>query len=378
MDLLNDLRGAVDKAVSTGSTLADFRKDFDTIVAKHGWTYNGGRNWRSRVIYATNIRASYQAGRYAQMQQVKHFRPYWRYVHQDGERHPRPIHLSWTGLVLHADDPWWDGHYPPGGWGCKCTVETLASRDLERMGKVGPDTAPPSDPQQVTIGTRGPNPRTVTTPRGIDPGFGHLQGKTSLGAQAERYIEKSAMLPPTVAAQAVLDLTSRRRIVDGLAQEFRAWLGSVGVGATKNDYFAVGAIEPKLMSQLKAHGIELETAAILIRDTEAAHMLRPEKVERTTPTGLPKSLAPDQIADLPRHLVGRRAVLLDPASGDLLYVFDAPQRTGKAILRVNFRGKLARLGKQTFNSVRTASLVDDEDISKEVRAGRLMLLEGKL
>jgi hypothetical protein len=41
----------VDKAITGGTTLEDFRKDFDRIVAKHGWDYNGGRNWRSKVIY---------------------------------------------------------------------------------------------------------------------------------------------------------------------------------------------------------------------------------------------------------------------------------------------------------------------------------------
>ena len=67
-DLLADFRAAVDKAISKGVTLEDFRKDFVNIISKHGWSYKGGRNWRSEVIYSTNIRTSYAAGRWQQLQ----------------------------------------------------------------------------------------------------------------------------------------------------------------------------------------------------------------------------------------------------------------------------------------------------------------------
>ena len=71
-DLLADLRAAVTKAIEQGTTLATFRQDFDALVARHGWTgWTGegtaaGRAWRTRVIYETNLRASYAAGRWAQ------------------------------------------------------------------------------------------------------------------------------------------------------------------------------------------------------------------------------------------------------------------------------------------------------------------------
>lgn len=63
VELVADFRDAVRAAVEDGETLESFRKRFDSIVAKHGWDYNGGRNWRSRVIYETNMRQSYNAGR---------------------------------------------------------------------------------------------------------------------------------------------------------------------------------------------------------------------------------------------------------------------------------------------------------------------------
>lgn len=177
--LVADFRSAIEKAISQGTTLEDFRRDFDSIVAKHGWSYNGGRNWRSRVIYETNLNSSYMAGRYQQMQAVSERRPYWRYVHS-GSLNPRHDHLSWHNLVLRADDPWWQTHYPPSGWGCDCRVQALNARDIERMGLQLTD-APEIEWETREIGKRSPNgPTTVRVPKGIDPGFEHVPGQSRL------------------------------------------------------------------------------------------------------------------------------------------------------------------------------------------------------
>lgn len=117
-DLLADLRDSIDKAVAQGTTIEDFRKDFDKTAHKYGWDYNGSRAWRTAVIFETNLRTAYAAGHYQQMTrpEVLKARPYWQYIGGLSE-HPRPLHLDWSGTVLRADDPWWQTHYPPNGWG---------------------------------------------------------------------------------------------------------------------------------------------------------------------------------------------------------------------------------------------------------------------
>ena len=105
-DLVRDFRQAVQKVIEDGGTLEAFRKDFDRVVAKHGWSYNGGRNWRSRVIYETNLRSSYMAGRYEQLMAVREQRPFWQYIHSDAVEFPRPEHQTWNGMILRWDDPW--------------------------------------------------------------------------------------------------------------------------------------------------------------------------------------------------------------------------------------------------------------------------------
>ncbi|WP_339615237.1 PBECR2 nuclease fold domain-containing protein [uncultured Gilvimarinus sp.] len=177
--LLGDFRTAVEKAIADGGTLEQFRTDFDDIVARHGWDYNGGRNWRTRVIYETNLFSSYSAGRYEQLQQFE----YWRYRHSDAVETPRPQHQAWDGMVLRRDDPWWTTHFPINAWGCQCYVEGLTEDDLTDEG-ITVDQAPEVNMVTHVIGKRSPNgPRTVQVPEGIDPGFEHAPGRSRLQSQ---------------------------------------------------------------------------------------------------------------------------------------------------------------------------------------------------
>jgi uncharacterized protein with gpF-like domain len=116
-DLLADLAQAVDRAISDGVGIEAFRQDFRKIVEKHGWhgwTGEGtkaGEAWRTRVIYRTNARTSYAAGRFAQLTEGGF--KYWVYLH-GGSLEPRELHLHvFDGLVLPPDHPFWLTHYPP-------------------------------------------------------------------------------------------------------------------------------------------------------------------------------------------------------------------------------------------------------------------------
>ena len=181
-EIIEDFAAAINDFIANGKTLEDFRKDFDNIVAKYGWDYHGGRNWRSRVIYETNLRSSYQAGRYAQLQELKDVMPYWEYVHSDAVSHPRIEHMHWDGLILRHDDPWWQTHFPINAWGCQCTVIGRSQAYMDRNGlKV--DKAPKIEWEERIVGARGLNPRIVKVPKGIDPGFEHIPGASRLTSQ---------------------------------------------------------------------------------------------------------------------------------------------------------------------------------------------------
>ena len=197
-DMLADIRRAMDKAIAQGTTLDEFRRDIAPLLTELGWADRGPGyvGWRTRVIYETNMRTAYAAGRYAEMTDpdVLAARPFWRYRHS-GKRDARPQHKAWDGLVLRADDPFWQSHYPPNGWGCGCYVQSLGPRDLARAGKTAPDEAPPTGTRPY----RDPNSGEISAlPAGIDPGWDYNVGQSWLQGVVPR--ESAAPLRPLAAA----------------------------------------------------------------------------------------------------------------------------------------------------------------------------------
>lgn len=172
-DLVQDLMDAVDEAIADGTTLEHFRERFEEIVAKRGWTgWTGeetaaGRAWRTRTIYQTNLSASYQAGRLKQLRDPDLIRrkPYWMYRHNDSVLHPRPLHVSWDGIVLPADHIWFLTRFPPNGWGCQCYIIAVSEREARMWGGRILEQAPDD----------GIDPRTGA-PRGIDKGWDYMPG----------------------------------------------------------------------------------------------------------------------------------------------------------------------------------------------------------
>ena len=200
-DLLADLRKAVGEAVQGGS-IGEFRKAFDQAVAKHGWTgWTGegskvGQAWRTRVIYQTNVATSYAAGRRKQLLDPALLarRPYWRYVHNDSVVHPRPHHKRWGDmrLTLRHDHPFWETHFPPNGWGCKCRVVAVA-----QPGE-GDATEPPEGWSQASP--------TTGAPEGIDEGFDYAFGARSDDDLRSFVQEKLIAYPPAIGRALTADV----------------------------------------------------------------------------------------------------------------------------------------------------------------------------
>ncbi|PCH65805.1 MAG: virion morphogenesis protein [Rhodobacteraceae bacterium] len=172
-DLLADLGAAVDRAIIEGTGFEAFKRDFRATVQKHGWhgwTGEGtekGENWRMRVIYRTNMRTSYMAGRHAQLREGNF--KYWVYRH-GGSLEPRLQHLGWDGLILRADHEFWTKHYPPNGWGCSCRV--FGARSIAGAKRRGGDPSVKLQEGWDKIG-----PRTGTPP-GIGKGWDYAPGRS--------------------------------------------------------------------------------------------------------------------------------------------------------------------------------------------------------
>lgn len=160
--LLADLAASVDTAIAQGKSIQWFAKNFDALVAKHGWNPRGGNDWRARVIYDTNISTSYAAGRLSQLQAGNY--KYWIYKHSHLAIEPRPEHLALDGVVKPSTDPFWQLRYPPRGYGCKCRVVGVRTPQIAQQ--LGGELGKPLPEWVDEI-----NPKTGL-PVGVDKGWG--------------------------------------------------------------------------------------------------------------------------------------------------------------------------------------------------------------
>ena len=71
--------------------------------------------------YNTAVRAADNARYYRDALRTKDIYPNFEY-RLSLAAHRREEHEAWVGTVLPIDHPWWDTHFPPSAWNCKCTV----------------------------------------------------------------------------------------------------------------------------------------------------------------------------------------------------------------------------------------------------------------
>lgn len=193
-DFLSDMRSAVDKAIAEGMGRDEFGQAIDQMIERYGWNPKGGRDWRLSLIYGTNLRTAYSAGRYRQQTQPETLkaRPYWQWLHGDS-RFPRPLHRALHLKIFPADDPFWQTMYPPCGFGCKCSVVTLSQRDIDRenltvetapeIGKHAEFNTPDGTPQWLEVNA--------------DPGWDSAPGATPTERKQALYSQALNRLSPT-------------------------------------------------------------------------------------------------------------------------------------------------------------------------------------
>lgn len=186
LDLLAEIRGFVDGAIAKGTTLATFQKELTPRLMDRGWwgkkemvdPVDGetklaqlGSPRRLETIFDTNLATAYSEGQWERIQRNQQLFPFLEYV-RSASSNPRHTHLAYAGLVLRADDSFWQSHLPIKEWGCKCTVIQHSQRMLDREGlKVG--QAPPEVMRQVVNKRTG---EVMSVPTGVDPAFNYPPG----------------------------------------------------------------------------------------------------------------------------------------------------------------------------------------------------------
>ena len=248
-DVLTSIREALDKALAEGRPYRQFAAELTPTLQELGWwgeqmmvdPVSGkpvaaklGSPRRLKTIFRANLRTARAAGQWNRAERTKAALPYLLYELGPSREH-REEHVAWHGTLLPIDDPWWETHMPPNGWGCKCRVRQVSRAEAERMrqeGVMAPGRAQIIDAQtglptgqlekrRVPVKTQAPpivrvpweNKRTgrvEMVPAGIDPGWDSNPGKTRLQNLEALLNEKLAALSPQAEAAARSDLAFYR------------------------------------------------------------------------------------------------------------------------------------------------------------------------
>lgn len=364
-DVLNDIFNGLRKALEEGKTFRDFARELTPLLQSNGWWGRQlvedpatgeiapaqlGSTRRLQLIFDANLRVSYAAGHWADFERGKKARPWLRYVALlDGRA--RPEHLRRHNLCLPVDHPYWDKWAPPCGWNCRCTLQALSDRDVERM-RSELIFDPPAGDDFAWTNKRTGEIRMI--PKGIDPGWDHNPGKS--GFSAFDAAEKLAAAPPALAAKVNQDL---RWLVKPIGDEFEAWFAQAAAGGrVERSMVVAGFLDSPVIEALRQRGSMPSSGAITLQQSAVGHMMRDFKASAG------KAVSLDLLRTIPSILSRPKAVLLDKNTGTLLYVFDASPdpRLGKLVIKVDFAEKARPKGgkSQTIvtHSIRTAGLVE--------------------
>ncbi len=212
-DIIEDVRQAVAMALADGMTFEQFRDYLKPHLIKRGWwgmqimndplteetkLVQLGSDARLKTIYRTNMRTARAAGQWQRVKRNVETHPYLLYELGPSIEH-RVEHVGWNGLLLPADDKFWETHYPPNGWGCKCRARQVNHAKAEQLKKNGinariqevdDETGLPTGRfthDRIAVRTTAPKVKTRTmvnkrtgeseqVPEGIDPGWNYNPG----------------------------------------------------------------------------------------------------------------------------------------------------------------------------------------------------------
>lgn len=178
-DILEDIRGALLKALDEGQTYEQFRSELEPMLRAKGWwgkaidpetgeilkmypnttrVVEYGTPSRLRLIYEQNLQTAYMAGRYRSMRASVGTHPYWQYTAVMDSR-TRPAHRVMHGRLFRYDDEAWTVAYPPCGWNCRCRAVPLSDYDLKNDDLAVESAA--GHVQEVPVLDREGNPRAL-------------------------------------------------------------------------------------------------------------------------------------------------------------------------------------------------------------------------
>lgn len=374
-DMLAETQKALQDALAQGTDFATFKARLKPYLMARGWwgkqlmgdPQDGeiklvqlGSTRRLRTIYHTNLHSAYAAGQWARIERNKKAFPYLKYIPSDAA-FPREEHRRFYGMILPVDDPFWQTHMPPNGWGCRCNVRALTRAQAEKEG-ISPS---PQLEDVEHINTR--TGEVEHYPEGVDPSFAHNPGDR-LGALlqlaeekhgapfAEKLLEELAGLHMQRAVALPLE-TASRIVSRAMANEsFRELVKApfnrlldtlIAGGHAPRTLLNIGVIPPDILQAMRRENLPLpQTSVIAVTEERLKHAAGDKGGKKAGK----KALGYEDLRTLLDILREPYAVYAAPADGKgkdaLVFVYRGAEDAEKYIVTIDYKAQALRPGAQ--------------------------------
>ena len=150
---------------------------------------------RLQLIFDTNTANAYHGGRWQRLEERRETHPYLMYLTKRDHR-VRPEHRAWEGLILPIDHPFWQTHFPPNGFRCRCAVLGVTQAEYDQLRRDG---------GQFAGGTVKFDNDVDADLESLDPGFAYNPGiPGSRAAALQRLAEEKAARQATKSAETAI------------------------------------------------------------------------------------------------------------------------------------------------------------------------------
>ncbi|EHE1439651.1 phage head morphogenesis protein, partial [Escherichia coli] len=274
-------------------------------------------------------------------------------------------------------DPFWNTHYPPNGWNCRCRVRPLSQTRLDAMGlsvssgqdhlstrnvEAGVDKQT-GEVREMPVTTYSDGTRTMTP----DVGWSYNPGSAAFGTDQALIRKLIEVKSPALREMVVQEMNNspERQLA------FRIWAKNImKTRRGGNDIRTLG-----FMTESIAQAVESRTGTPPARllAMSGKNVLHADSMKHQN-DGI--ALTPEDFGRLPAMLAKPKAVLWDKRHNNLMYIVES--KDSSVQIAVNAPYSLKRQPDKLDVIVNAYRVINMDKLKSDIRGGMLEVLEGDI
>lgn len=294
-----------------------------------------------------------------------------------GDSRTRPSHAALHGKVFRYDHPFWQSHYPPNGFNCRCRVRALSKRRLDELGLRVTEEDAQLHTHEVEAGVDKRSGEIVTTTVTTfddgkvkmtpDVGWSYHPGAAAFGVD-QTMIRKLLEVKDAALREAVV-----QELNNSPARQLSFSLWATRIMQSRragNGIHTLGFLPEAIARAVQARTGQAPARLLAVSEKNLFHA----DSDKHHKTGV--ALLPEDVAALPGLLAKPKAVLWDKRHKNLIIIAKTPD-DGHMKIAVNAPYGV-RKHPDSLDVVINAYRVKLDDLKSDIAGDKLELLAGKL